>query len=51
MDEELFDKSIESRIASMEHADTWHLCADIREEIKAVKIITNGRFHSLQWEA
>ena len=44
VDEELFDKSINSRLASIEHADAWNLCADLREEIKALKISTIGRF-------
>ena len=44
VDEELFDKSINSRLAAIEHADAWHLCADLREEIKGVKISTIGRF-------
>lgn len=48
VDEELFDKSIESRIASIEHADAWHLVADIREDVKRVKIGTIERFYILE---
>ena len=44
VDEELFDKSINSRIAYMEKADAWQLCADIRTQIKVLKIGTIGRF-------
>ena len=44
VDEELFDRSIESRIGHAKHADTFNLCAELRQEIKQTKIITNGRF-------
>ena len=44
VDEELFDRSIESRIGHAKHADTFNLCAELRQEIKKTKIITNGRF-------
>ncbi len=44
VDEELFDASINSRIAYMEKADAFMLCADIKEQIKAIKLITIGRF-------
>ncbi len=45
VDEELFDRSIESRIGHARHADTFQFCADLREEIKEIKIITNDRFN------
>lgn len=51
VDEELFDRSIESRLGYAKHADTWNLCADIREEIKDLKIITNGHFCGVICEA
>ena len=44
VDEELFDASINSRIAYMDKADEFMLCADIKEQIKAIKLITIGRF-------
>ena len=44
VDEELFDRSIESRIGHAKHADTFNLCAELRQAIKQTKIITNGRF-------
>lgn len=44
VDEELFDRSIESRLGHMKHADTFNLCADLRQEIKVIKIGTIGRF-------
>ena len=44
VDEELFDASMQSRIAAVEHADAWNLCADLREQVKKIKIITIGRF-------
>lgn len=48
VDEELFDRSIESRLAHIEHADAWHLCADIREDVKRSKIGTIERFSVLE---
>lgn len=44
VDEELFDASMQSRIAAVEHADAWNLCAELREQVKEIKIITIGRF-------
>ena len=36
--EEYFNKSIESRMGHIEHADTYRLCASIRAEIRALKV-------------
>ena len=44
VEEELFDRSIESRIGHARHADTFKLCEELRAEIDRVKLITNGRF-------
>ena len=44
VDEELFDRSMESRIGHARHADTFKLCEELREEMKQTKLITNGRF-------
>lgn len=44
VEEELFDRSIESRIGHARHADTFKLCEELRAEIDRAKLITNGRF-------
>ena len=44
VDEELFDRSMESRIGHARHADTFKLCEELLEEMKQTKLITNGRF-------
>ncbi len=48
VDEELFDRSIESRLAHIKHADAWHLSADIREDVKRSKIGTIECFSILE---